>query len=111
MILELLVWPFLPNGVALNGGSKRTERKKKEERTDDENLGDTEEMLAEQVTPGHLQDRLVVLQAKAMEAIQALPAECREDLDYGMVETCVGVGGPQTCAADENGLAKQPAID
>ena len=52
-------------------------------------LGDEETMNAELTTPGLLQDRLIVLQEKAMAAIQALPAKCRDDHEYGMVETRV----------------------
>ena len=52
-------------------------------------LEDEDRMNADLLTPGHLQDRLVVLQQRALEAIQALPAKCREDQDYGMVETRV----------------------
>ena len=41
------------------------------------------------LTPGHLQDRMVVLQQRAMEAIHALPVDCRDDYGFGKVETRV----------------------
>lgn len=41
----------------------------------------------EQLAPGLLQNRLLVLQQRALEAIQALPVQCREDYAYGKVET------------------------
>ena len=40
-------------------------------------------------SPGRLQNRLMVLQERAREAIQALPVACREDGNYDMVETRV----------------------
>ena len=40
-------------------------------------------------SPGRLQNRLMVLQERAREAIEALPVECREDVHFGMVETRV----------------------
>lgn len=61
-------------------------------KTDDDDyfiLEDDERTNAEITAPGHLQDRLIALQGKALDAIQALPAKCREDQDYGMVETRV----------------------
>ena len=36
-----------------------------------------------------LRNRLLILQAKALDAIKALPAHCREDQGYGLVETRV----------------------
>ena len=55
---------------SLLGGGKRG-------RTDEVWIDESE--LDETPSPGRLQDRLLVLQAKAKEA---LPAECREDWDY-----------------------------
>lgn len=49
---------------------------------DDYYILEDDERQAELTTPGLLQDRLLVLPAKALEAIQALPAQCREDPDY-----------------------------
>ena len=45
--------------------------------------------MVEQTSPGRLQNRLLVLQERATEAIKALPVACREDWEYGMVETRV----------------------
>ena len=50
---------------------------------------DDERANADITTPGHLQDRLLTLRAKALDAIKALPAHCREDQGYGMGETRV----------------------
>ena len=52
-------------------------------------LEDEEKLNVDLTTPGLLQDRLLVLQEKALAAIQALPAKCRDDHDYGLVETRV----------------------
>ena len=64
---------------ALLGGGKRG--------VSPTSICEDEDSPPEQTTPGHLQDRLLVLQQKAAEAIQALPAHCREDNDFGQVET------------------------
>ena len=40
-------------------------------------------------SPGRLQNRLQVLQQRAKEAIDSLPIECREDVQFGMHETRV----------------------
>ena len=72
---------------AFSGGGKRERERERED--DYYILEDEARQDFEQTTPGLLQDRLVTLQARALEAIQALPAECREDRDYGMVETRV----------------------
>lgn len=69
---------------ALLGGGKRGL-----DFTSDEVLDAAHASGEEQLTPGLLQDRLVVLQQRAMEAIQALPAECRDDMGFGKVETRV----------------------
>ena len=61
----------------------------KDEQDDYYILEDEEMQMEASLTPGLLQDRLLVLQAKAMEAIQALPAHCREDQAFGLVETRV----------------------
>lgn len=74
--------PQLPCGFL--GGGKR------DKFDDDEDiLEDADRQLAQRTTPGHLQDRLTVLQERALAAIRALPGECREDFDYGQVETRV----------------------
>ena len=52
-------------------------------------LEDDDKYNEDILTPGHLQDRLLTLQARALDAIKALPAHCREDQGYGLVETRV----------------------
>ena len=65
--------------VAFLGGGKRARA--------DEVWVDGEDEEIEQTSPGMLQQRLIVLQERAMQAIQALPEACREDWDFGMPET------------------------
>ena len=61
----------------------------KEDQDDYYILEDVDTQMEASLSPGLLQDRLLVLQAKAVEAIQALPAHCREDHAFGLVETRV----------------------
>ena len=77
-------WPTLkgPDSkeqCALLGGGKRG--------ASPTSIWEDEQSPPEQTTPGHLQDRLMVLQQKAAEAIQALPAQRRDDNAFGQVET------------------------
>ena len=74
----------LTQQCALLGGGKRGR-----DFTSDDVLRAVTVSEEEQPTPGHLQDRLVILQQRAMEAIQALPADCRDDQSFGKVETRV----------------------
>lgn len=64
--------------VCLLGGGKR------EGEPMDGVYEDEDAELTQPLTPGHLRDRLAVLQA-----IRALPAECRDDMENGQVETRV----------------------
>lgn len=67
--------------IALLGGGKDAQ--------DDYYILEDDEREVEVTTPALLQDRLITLQANALEAIRALPIQRREDSDYGMVETRV----------------------
>ena len=69
---------------SLLGGGKRGHAS-----TMEDVLEDVEPTGDDHLTPGHLQDRMMILQQRAMEALQALPADCREDLGFGKVETRV----------------------
>ena len=73
--------PPLGPSCAFLGGGKRGR--------DDEAWLDEGDDMVEQTIPGRLQNRLLVLQERATEAIKALPVACREDWEYGMVETRV----------------------
>ena len=73
--------PRPPQACALLGGGKRARS--------DEVWVDEEDDSIEHTSPGRLQNRLLVLQERAREAIQALPVECRDDWNYGQVETRV----------------------
>lgn len=71
-----------PTGVtqcALLGGGKRG--------ISMDAIYEDDQSNTEQLAPGLLQNRLLVLQQRALEAIQALPVQCREDYAYGKVET------------------------
>ena len=68
---------------SLLGGGKRAKVSGEDEILEDE------DQYAERTAPGHLKDRLVVLQERAMEAIQALPIQCADDIEFGQVETRV----------------------
>ena len=67
----------------LLGGGKRAKV------TDEDAILEDEIQCAERTTPGHLKNRLVVLQERALEAIQALPIQCEDDIEFGQVETRV----------------------
>ena len=66
---------------AFLGGGKRG-RSEDMDILDDDNCE-----LQQHTTPGHLQNGLLILQARALEAIEALPVDCRDALEFGMVET------------------------
>ena len=67
----------------LLGGGKRAKV------THEDAILEDEFQCAERTTPGHLKNRLVVLQERALEAIQALPIQCEDDIEFGQVETRV----------------------
>lgn len=71
-----------PAQCALLGGGKRA--------IPPDAIYEDEQDHSEQIAPGLLQNRLMVLQQRALEAIQALPVQCREDYGHGKVETRIG---------------------
>ena len=68
---------------SLLGGGKRAKV------SEEDDILEDDIHYAERTTPGHLKDRLVVLQERALEAIQALPIQCADDIELGQVETRV----------------------
>ena len=67
---------------AILGGGKRDKPYEEDQILEDDDI-----QYGERTTPGHLRDRLVVLQERAFEAIRALPVQCDEDYEFGQVET------------------------
>ena len=64
----------------LLGGGKRAR---------DDQVWEDEPDQQQYTSPGRLQNRLQVLQQRAKEAIDGLPVECRDDVQFGMHETRV----------------------